>query len=227
MKIKKLHSWDVTPREARAIQESLRMRVIDSWNKRSVKTVVGTDVSFPSKGEVLAAAVVVAYPGMEVLEARVRRGPGGFPYVPGLLSFREAPMLAEALSALRIEPDVILCDGQGMAHPRGMGLACHVGLLADRPAIGCAKSRLIGAFEAPGEAKGRWSALLGKDGATIGAVLRTRDRVSPVYVSVGHRITLPKAIEIVLNCSLKYRIPEPLRFAHRLASGREVKAAES
>jgi deoxyribonuclease V len=219
MKIKQLHSWDVSPREAREIQESLRDNVIASWDKISVKTVVGTDISFPSKQEVLAAAVVLAYPEMKVLETKIRRGPNTFPYVPGLLSFREAPMLAEVLGALSTEPDVILCDGQGLAHPKGMGLACHVGLLADRAAIGCAKSRLFGTFEQPGEAKGEWSALLDKEGDTIGAVLRTRDGVSPVYVSIGHRVTLGVALEIVMNCSPKYRIPEPLRLAHRLAAG--------
>lgn len=222
MKIKRLHSWKVTPREARAIQESLRSEVIVSWNRRNVKTVVGTDVSFPSKGEVLAAAVVLSYPELEVLETAVRRGPASFPYVPGLLSFREAPTLCEALRAVKSEPDVILCDGQGLAHPRGMGLACHIGLLADRTTIGCAKSRLYGTFYPPGEAKGKWSALFGKDGDVVGGVLRTRERVSPVYVSVGHRITLEAAVNITLDCSPKYRIPEPLRLAHRLAAGYAV-----
>jgi deoxyribonuclease V len=193
-----------------------------SWERRTVKTVVGTDVSFPSKGEILAAAVVVSYPAMEVIETAVRRGRVGFPYVPGLLSFREAPTLAEALRAVKSKPDVVLCDGQGLAHPRGMGLACHVGLLTDKTTIGCAKSRLYGTFDPPGERKGQWSELLGKDGDTVGAVLRTRDGVSPVYVSVGHKISLEAAIEIILRCSPKYRIPEPLRLAHRLAGGYAV-----
>jgi deoxyribonuclease V len=222
MKIKQLHSWDVTPREAREIQESLSAGVIRSWRKGGVKTVAGTDISFPSRDEVLAAAVVLTYPELEVIETEVRRGPNTFPYVPGLLSFREAPMLAEVLGSITAEPDVILCDGQGLAHPRGMGLACHVGLLTDRATVGCAKSRLYGEFDPPGEAKGEWSPLVGKEGDTVGAVLRTRTGVSPVFVSIGHRITLEAAVDIVLECSPKYRIPEPLRLAHRLAAGLAV-----
>jgi deoxyribonuclease V len=220
--IRELHSWDVTPREARELQESLRTRVVASWKARRVRTVVGTDISFPSKREVLAAAVVVSFPEMKVIETRVAKGPNTFPYVPGLLSFREAPMLAEVLSDVRSDPDVILCDGQGTAHPRGMGLACHVGLIVEKPTIGCAKSKLYGTFDPPGEGKGKWSPLLGRDGGVVGAVLRTRAGVSPVFVSAGHLVSLEKALEIVLSCSPKYRIPEPLRLAHKLAAGQEV-----
>ena len=222
MHIRELHRWGVTPGEAREIQERLRRDVTCSWDNRTVKTVVGADVSFPSKAEVLAAVVVLSYPGMDVVETAVRRGKCAFPYIPGLLAFREAPMLAAALSALKTEPDVILCDGQGLAHPRGMGLACHVGLLADKPAIGCAKSLLFGTFDEPASSKGSWSPLLGRSGETVGAVLRTRENVSPVYVSVGHRVDLETAIEIALNCSPRYRISEPLRLAHKLAAGEPV-----
>ena len=214
-----LHSWDVTPREAREIQDRLRSRVVCAWSGGPIKVVAGTDVSFPSKDRALAAVVVLSYPGLEVLETAVSRAPCGFPYVPGLLSFREAPVLAQALSALKSDPDLILCDGQGTAHPRGMGLACHIGLMADRPTVGCAKSRLYGAYNEPARGKGSWSPLLGKESNTVGAVLRTRDNVSPVYVSAGHKVDLETAIEVILNCSPKYRIPEPLRMAHKLAAG--------
>jgi deoxyribonuclease V len=222
MHVRKLHSWNVTPREAREIQDRLRGEVACSWDDRPVRTLAGTDMSFPSKAEVLAAVVVVTYPHMKVVETRVRGGPCTFPYVPGLLAFREAPMLIEALSSLTTEPDVILCDGQGLAHPKGMGLACHVGLLADAPTIGCAKSRLYGSFEEPGAARGSSSDLLGRNGEVIGCVLRTRARVSPVYVSVGHKIDIETAVKLILGCSPKYRIPEPLRMAHKLAAGERV-----
>lgn len=222
MRINQLHSWDVTPREARAIQEDLRSRVIDAWDDRPINVVVGTDVSFPSKTEVLAAVVAVSYPDLSVVESVVRRGECTFPYVPGFLAFREAPILLGALSDLKTNADLVLCDGQGLAHPRGMGLACHVGIMIDLPTIGCAKSLLYGTYDDPGKSRGGWSPLLGKTGDRVGAVLRTRSKVSPVFVSVGHRVVLEKAIEIVLGCSPKYRIPEPLRMAHKLAAGEPV-----
>ena len=218
MKIRKLHSWDVSPREARKIQDDLRARVIEDWDGRPINVVVGTDVSFPSKTEALAAVVALSYPDLSLIESLVRRGECAFPYVPGLLAFREAPILLEALAALGNEPDVVLCDGQGLAHPKGMGLASHLGILIDIPTIGCAKSRLYGTHDDPRASRGGWSPLLGKTGDTVGAVVRTRSDVSPVFVSVGHRIVLEKAIEVVLGCSPKYRIPEPLRAAHRLAA---------
>jgi deoxyribonuclease V len=227
MKIHRLHSWDVTPREARVIQEDLRSRVSEVWDGRPVNVVVGTDVSFPSKTEVLAAVVAVTYPDVSVLESVVRRGKCTFPYVPGFLAFREAPMLLEALSELKTRTDVVLCDGQGLAHPRGMGLACHVGILIDLPTVGCAKSLLYGTYDDPGEARGGWSPLLGKTGDRVGAVLRTRSKVSPVYVSVGHKIDLENAIDVVMGCSPKFRIPEPLRMAHKLAAGVPVESLRS
>jgi deoxyribonuclease V len=223
LKIQALHSWEVTPREARVIQDDLSTRVINDWDDKPIDVVVGTDVSFPSKTEVLAAVVAVSYPDLNVIESVVRRGKCTFPYVPGLLAFREAPMLLEALSALKTKTDIVLCDGQGLAHPRGMGLACHVGILIDLPTVGCAKSLLCGTYDNPRKSRGGWSPLLGKTGGRVGAVLRTRSNVSPVFVSVGHKIVLEKAVEIILDCSPKYRIPEPLRMAHKLAAGEPPK----
>lgn len=222
LKIRRLHSWDVPPREAREIQDDLRARVIEGWDERPIRVVAGTDVSFPSKTEALAAVVALDYTDLSVIESVVRRGKCVFPYVPGLLAFREAPILLEALAGLGKDPDVVLCDGQGLAHPKGMGLASHVGVLIDLPTIGCAKSRLYGTHDNPRRSRGGWSPLLGKTGDTVGAVLRTRNDVSPVFVSVGHKIVLEKAIEVVLRCSPKYRIPEPLRMAHRLAAEAKV-----
>jgi deoxyribonuclease V len=223
LKIRKLHSWDVSPRKAREIQDDLRGRVIEGWDGRPINVVVGADVSFPSKTEALAAVVALSYPELSLIESVVRRGECAFPYVPGLLAFREAPILLEALAALGNEADVVLCDGQGLAHPKGMGLASHVGILIDLPTIGCAKSRLYGTHDDPRRSRGGWSPLLGRTGDTLGAVLRTRSDVSPVFVSVGHRIDLKKAIEVVLECSPKYRIPEPLRAAHTLAAEAKVR----
>lgn len=145
-----------------------------------------------------------------------------FPYIPGLLAFREVPALLAALEELKTEPDILLCDAQGIAHPRRIGMATHVGLVTDKPSIGCAKSLLYGKYEEPGNAKGQNSPLVADAGETIGAVVRTRDGVQPVFVSIGHRIDLNKSVEVVLSCSLKYRIPEPLRLAHKLAAGEKI-----
>jgi deoxyribonuclease V len=148
----------------------------------------------------------------------ISRSPTRFPYVPGYLSFRELPALLQALDRLASTPDLLLCDGQGLAHPRRFGLACHLGVLTDIPSIGVAKSRLIGVHDDPPPEKGRWVPLMDK-GETIGAVVRTRNKVSPLYVSLGHRISLPTAIDYVLRCTTRYRLPETTRWAHRLASG--------
>ena len=226
MDIKKLHPWKVSPRQAKAIQNSISRRLIPKWDERAVKIVAGTDVSFPDSQSVLAAVVVLTYPDMKVIETQLKESKCEFPYIPGLLAFREVPALLSALEALQSEPDVLLCDAQGIAHPRRIGMATHVGIITDMPSIGCAKSLLYGKYEEPGNAKGQFSPLVTNSGEEIGAVVRTRDGVQPVFVSIGHRIDLDKAIEIIMSCSLKYRIPEPLRLAHKLAAGEKIEIAK-
>lgn len=214
------HPWSVTPAEARAIQARLRGYVVTEDRLGPVRQVAGVDVGFEDGGRTTRAAVaVLAYPGLEPVEERIARVPTTFPYVPGLLSFREIPAVLAALAQLPVLPDLILCDGQGIAHPRRLGIACHLGVLLDVPTVGVAKSRLIGTHaEVPAD-KGGWVPLL-DGGETIGAVLRTRANVKPVYVSPGHRISLPTAIDYVMGCLTRYRLPETTRRADRLASGR-------
>ena len=178
-------------------------------------------MGFPDKNTVRATVVVLSVPEFEVIESSVSMQDCTFPYVPGLLTFREAPGLLAALEDIQTEPDVLLCDGQGMAHQRRMGLACHVGLLVDCPVIGCAKSVLCGTFDEPSPLRGATSPMMDSD-EVIGAAVRTRDRVKPVYVSVGNRIDLATAVRVVLMCAAKYRIPEPLRLAHRLSVGESI-----
>jgi deoxyribonuclease V len=215
--IKHAHRWDVTPAEAVQIQEQLRPLVVLGDGLAGVEAVAGLDVGLPH-GQARAAVAVFSYPGLALLDEVVAEQPLDFPYVPGLLTFREGPAALAALDCLDTRWDVLLCDGQGYAHPRRLGLASHLGVLLDRPAVGCAKSRLVGTHGEVGEAKGSWSEL-SDDGEVIGAVVRTREGVRPVYVSVGHRIDLASAIELVLRCAPRYRLPEPTRRAHRLASG--------
>ena len=222
MKYRRLHPWKVSPKEAIGIQFRLRDQIVPVWDGIEVRTIAGADVGFPDKRTVLAAVVVMTYPGLEIVELSVKTGRCTFPYVPGLLAFREIPGLLSALEALQSEPEVLLCDAQGIAHQRRMGLAAHVGILLDRPVIGCAKSVLYGKFEEPDETKGSFSYMYDKEGEVIGAALRTRNSVRPVYVSVGNRIDLDTAMDIVLRCSPKYRIPEPLRQAHKLSVGEDV-----
>jgi deoxyribonuclease V len=187
-----------------------------------VRRVGGVDASYDSpSGRVRAAVAVLALPELELVERAVVRRTVRFPYVPGYLSFREAPAVLAALAKLRSAPDLLFCDGQGQAHPRRFGLACHLGLLADLPSIGVAKSRLIGTHGDVPEEKGSWVPLV-QQNERIGAVLRTRAGVRPLYVSIGHRIRLETAIEWVIACSPRYRLPEPLRRAHRLASRRSA-----
>lgn len=219
MKFQNLHPWQVTPAEARAIQESLRSRIETQDRLGPVSRVAGVDVGFESGGQITRAAVAVLdYHSLQPLETAIARLPTSFPYVPGLLSFREIPAVLKALEQLKIPPDLLLCDGQGIAHPRRFGIACHLGLLTDLPAIGVAKSRLVGSHEEPATEKGSWVPLM--DGVErIGAVLRSRSNVQPLYISPGHRISLESAIEYVLACTPKYRLPETTRHAHRLASG--------
>jgi len=225
LKPRDLHSWDVTTAEARLIQERLRGMVVEAWDGRRVRTVAGADVGFPDRRTVLAAVVVLTYPGLEVVETAVARRPCGFPYVPGLLAFREIPGLLAALELLKTGFDVLMCDAQGLAHPRGMGLATHIGILLDRPVVGCAKSLLCGSPGRLSAGKGSTSPIKDDAGRTIGAAVRTRARVRPVYVSVGNRLDLATAVGLVLGCSVRYRIPVPLGLAHQLSVGRPVVAA--
>jgi deoxyribonuclease V len=217
MHIHDLHPWDVTPAEALRLQEALCGQVIRENRLGNVRTVAGLDVAVES-GVTRAAVVVLTYPGLEVLEIARAERPVTFPYIPGLLAFREAPAVLAACAALRVEPDLFLFDGHGLAHPRRMGLACHMGLCLDRPAIGCAKSRLCGEHDALPPDAGAWTPL--RDGSeTIGAAVRTREGGRPVYVSVGHKVDLETAIRWVLAASGRvHRLPEPCHQAHRAAT---------
>ena len=210
--------WPHTVQEAIAIQNTLRDKVITEDHTARVHHVGGVDVGFERDNTVVrAAAVVLNFPGLELVDSALARAPVTFPYVPGLLSFRELPAVLEALKLLKITPDLILCDGQGIAHPRRIGIASHLGVLTDIPTIGVAKSLLIGTHEQLPSERGAWQPLRDR-GETIGAALRTRANVAPVYVSPGHRVSLPTAIHYVLACTTKYRLPETTRHAHRLAS---------
>ncbi len=202
-----------------AIQERLRHLVERADRLPGIRHVAGVDVGFEEGGRVTRAAVaVLSFPELRPVDQALARLPTAFPYVPGLLSFRELPAVLQAMARLQIRPDICLCDGQGYAHPRRFGIASHLGVLLDMPSIGVAKTRLIGTHAAPPLEKGGWTALL--DGEeVIGAVLRTRRGVKPVYVSVGHRVSLETAIRLTLACTLRYRLPETTRMAHRLASG--------
>jgi len=214
-----LRDWPTDVAAARAVQERLRDRVIRVDALGPVHTIAGVDVGFEDGGRTTRAAVaVLGFPGLEMLDQSIRRRPTCFPYVPGYLSFRELPAVLQALEALARPPDLLLCDGQGLAHPRRFGLACHLGVLTDLPCIGVAKSRLIGEHAQLPAEKGSWVPLEDA-GETIGAVVRTRTGVSPVYVSIGHRVCLVTAVDFVLRATRRYRLPETTRQAHRLASG--------
>lgn len=203
---------------ATEIQQELRTQVILQDELDEVKYVAGVDVGFKESGTVTRAAVVVlSFPELQLVEQAIALRPTRFPYVPGFLSFREVPAVLEALEKLKILPQLILCDGQGIAHPRRFGLACHLGVLTNLPTIGAAKSRLIGTHAELGETKGSWQPLYDR-GEEVGAVLRSRTNVKPLYISSGHRISLPTALDYVLRCLTKYRLPETTRLADRLAS---------
>ncbi|MCI0393518.1 MAG: deoxyribonuclease V [Chloroflexi bacterium] len=212
------HPWDVTQQEAIAIQQRLRRAVITEDRLGPVRYVAGVDVGFEENNTITRAAVaVLSFPDLALQEQALARRPTTFPYIPGLLSFRETPAVLEALAQLTIRPDLLLCDGQGLAHPRRLGIACHLGLLSDIPSIGVAKSLLVGRHEPLADERGRWQPLRDR-GEVVGAVLRTRAGVAPIYVSIGHRISLETALKYVMRCTPKYRLPETTRQAHRLAS---------
>jgi len=213
-----LHEWALTPSAARAIQQQLRHAVVTCDALDAIDHVAGVDVGFEDDGRTTRAAfVLLSFPDLVQVDAAVARLPTAFAYVPGLLSFRELPAVLAALDQLRITPDVLLCDGHGLAHPRRFGIACHLGVLTDTPAIGVGKSRLVGTHGALAEPRGATVPLC-DGGETIGVLLRTRARVKPVYVSIGHRVSLETAVELVLRCTPRYRLPETTRRAHHLAS---------
>jgi deoxyribonuclease V len=213
-----LHDWNVTPREAVELQKKLRERVRLTPLARPVETIAGTDISFNKfEPTVYAGIVVLRLPSLEVLEEVGVVSETRFPYVPGLLSFRETPSVLEAWAKLKCEPDAVMFDGQGLAHPRRVGIACHVGLLIERPTLGCAKSVLVGKYEEPPEERGAWTEMIDK-GETVGAAVRTKTRVQPIFVSPGHLIDLPGAIRLTLECDGGYRQPEPTRLAHHLVN---------
>lgn len=208
----------MTPRRAIHLQEQLAGRVRIEPLREPPRLVAGADVAFSADGGwCLAGVVVWDVEVRQVVEEQLAWRPAKFPYVPGLLSFREAPAVLAAVRRLRNRPDALMLDAQGLAHPRRFGLACHVGLLIDRPSVGCAKSRLCGEHAAPAVKAGSTAPLV-DHGETVGAVLRTRDGINPVYVSIGHRVTLDDAIAVVLACVTRYRLPEPTRLAHILVT---------
>lgn len=228
MEVIRRHDWQVSTTRAREIQTELAAQVSRVSQAISPRLIAGVDISVDKKnGRGTGAVVVLSYPELDIVETRVVHDSLQFPYVPGLLSFREAPLLLAACESLVVTPDLIMVDGQGIAHPRRMGLASHLGLFLDTPTIGCAKSRLCGCHEVPAAESGSYADLL-DGGEVIGAALRTRAGVKPVYVSIGHRIDLPAAIHWVLACCRGYRLPEPTRLAHLAAGGNlklEVSAA--
>ncbi|MGD0598015.1 MAG: deoxyribonuclease V [Sedimentisphaerales bacterium] len=216
MKARNLHEWDLSCKEAIEIQRQLASQVRFAAIKKRPKIIAGLDCAFSKDGKrIFASAVVIDLSDFSIIETTTAARKVDFAYIPGLLSFREAPACIDAIGKLRNRPDVFIVDGQGFAHPRRLGIASHIGLLIDKPTIGCAKSRLIGTFDEPGNKKGSFSPLVDSD-EEIGVVLRTRTDVKPVFVSVGHKCTLEDAISIILECTTKYRLPEPSRLAHQL-----------
>ncbi|MFG6093802.1 deoxyribonuclease V [Leptothoe sp. ISB3NOV94-8A] len=220
MKIDVSDTWPQDTGGAIAIQNRLRSQVITTDQFAAITTVAGIDAGFEQDGTITRAAVVVLQlPELTLLEQAIAYRPTTFPYVPSLLSFREMPTVLDALKQLTLEPDLILCDGAGIAHPRRLGIASHLGVLMDKPTIGVAKSRLLGTHgELPAD-KGAWVPLMDR-GERIGAVLRSRTGTKPLFVSAGHRISLETAVDYVLQCTPKYRLPETTRLADRLASNR-------
>lgn len=224
MKVPALTHWDGSPRQAIELQRELVARVIERDQVGAVRFVAGVDVGFEGKDNKIAraAVVVLKFPELAPIDYALARLPVTFPYIPGLLAFREIPVVLRALEKLSTEPAVLIVDGHGRAHPRRLGIASHLGVLIDRPTIGCAKSILCGQAVEPKNQVGAWSPLIDQ-GERIGAAVRTRKDAAPIYVSVGHRVSLERAIDLVLGCGKGYRLPETTRYAHRAAGGAEIK----
>lgn len=218
MHINNQHPWDVTPEEAIRIQEGLRHLVSIKDDFGPVRTVAGVDVGLsPANRTATGGVVVLSFPGLELIETASATKPLDFPYIPGLLAFREIPAILDAFKLLDAKPDILIVDGQGLAHQRRFGIACHLGILIDMPSIGCGKSRLIGNYEEPGPEPGDSSILMAGD-EQVGSVVRTKSRVKPVFISPGHKIGFDSAVDMVLQCTRGYRLPEPVRLAHNLVS---------
>jgi deoxyribonuclease V len=219
--IAKLHGWNLTPEEAARVQTELRQRLVLTWDERPVATIGGVDVSI-QKETARAAIVVMRFPELTPVEAVIADAPLVFPYIPGLLAFREGPAVLSAWHEIKNKPDLLMFDGQGIAHPRGIGIASQMGLWLERPTIGVAKSRLYGRHEEVGSQRGDRADLLDKSGNRIGTVLRTREKTNPLYVSPGHLIDVEQATQFVLHCLAGYRLPEPTRWAHKVAGGEKL-----
>jgi deoxyribonuclease V len=214
MQYREIHPWHVSVTEAQRIQQRLRRHIQVGTYVRDIRYIAGADIAIaPATSTIYAGVVVLDYATLAVVERKSLVSSTDFPYIPGLLSFREAPALLQVFADIETIPDVVVFDGQGIAHPRGLGIASHMGLLLDVPAIGCAKSRLTGRYEEPPPHRGAHTPLYGRNGQVLGAVLRTKDRTKPVFVSVGHKIELSQALDILLHCHRGYRIPEPTRLA--------------
>ncbi|HUT46632.1 MAG TPA: deoxyribonuclease V [Sedimentisphaerales bacterium] len=231
METQNLHSWNLSYARAREVQAELACKVKFTPLKKSPKLLAGIDCAFSRDGErIFAVVVLLRLPQFELVETVSASRKVTFPYIPGLLSFREAPVCLAAVEKLQNQPEVFIIDGQGIAHPRRLGLAAHLGLFLDQPTIGCAKSRLTGTYEEPPIEKGAYCLLKDEKGKqntqseTIGAVVRTRTNVKPVFVSVGHKCLLKDAVRVVLDCAVKYRLPEPTRLAHQAVSKLKLKA---
>ncbi|HET9914145.1 MAG TPA: deoxyribonuclease V [Anaerolineales bacterium] len=217
----RLHNWNLTPEEAARVQTELRGRLVLTWDQRPVATIAGVDVSIKTEWA-RAAIVVLRYPELTPFEAVTADAPLVFPYIPGLLSFREGPAVLSAWNELQNKPDLLMFDGQGIAHPRGIGIAAQMGLWLERPTIGVAKSRLYGRHAEVGPQRGDRADLLDNKGNLIGAVLRTREKTNPLYISPGHLMDVHHAVEFVIACVAGYRLPEPTRWAHKVAGGEKL-----
>lgn len=219
MKAKTLHNWKLGVSQTKDIQKQLALEVLRSGEVISPKYIAGMDIAAGRAGGMARAAVVVlSYPEMKVVELEVAQGRLELPYIPGLLSFRESPLVLAACRKLTISPDLIMVDGQGIAHPRRLGIASHLGLLLDKATIGCAKSRLCGSHLMPAEESGKYTELV-DNGEVIGAALRTKNGIKPLFISTGHKISLENAVYWVMRCCRGYRLPEPTRLAHLAAGG--------
>jgi deoxyribonuclease V len=217
MRVKPIHSWDITKNDAIPLQKKLAQQTRFTSLKKDPKIIAGTDISFQDD-TAYAGAVLFKLPNLEPISNFIYEGKVAFPYFPGLLSFREAPILLELFKLIKPAPDLVFFDGHGLAHPRKLGLASHIGLFLQKPTIGCGKSRLYGSFEDPPVSKGTHSQLLNPSDESIGAVVRTKERCKPIFVSPGHLIDLNDAISWTLRCVSKYRIPEPTRLAHNFVT---------